>query len=242
MSVLEGEGTTLILYGTIDIPLGARSWSGYLARPDGVGEWPTVVVVPGAWGLSGSVKDLCRRMARHGIAAIAADPLRGKHLAPRTPPEEADDVLAAIPPSRVRDDIGAFARFVVNPSADWSNAEHGYGVVGLDVGASWAARHVASHPLAISLGVIDPPLGLLPDVVGDIAVPILGTARRSESSEWNDEFEAVREAAGQAEWALYGDVGPGFWDIGRDDYDHVAATDTFDRLVGFFGRTLPPKR
>lgn len=242
MSVLKGEGTTLILYGKIDIPLGARSWSGYLARPDGVGEWPTVVVVPGAWGLSGSVKDLCRRLARHGIAAIATDPLRGKHSDPRTPLEDAGDVLAAIPLSRALDDIAAFARFVVNPSADWSNAEHGYGVVGLDAGASWAARHVASHPLAISLGVVDPVLRLLPEVFTDVAVPILGTAPRAGSSEWDDDFAAVRDAAGQAEWALYGDVASGFWDIGRDDYDHVAATDTFDRLVGFFGRTLPPKR
>lgn len=242
MSVLEGEGTTLILYGTIDIPLGARSWSGYLARPDGVGEWPTVVVVPGAWGLSGSVKDLCRRLARHGIAAIAADPVRGQHLDPRTSPEEADDALATIPLSRALDDIGAFARFIVNPSADWSNAEHGYGVVGFDAGASWAARHVASHPSAISLVVVDPPLGPLADLIADVAVPILGTAPRSESSEWDDDFEAVRDAAGQAEWALYADVGSGFWDIGRDEYDHMAATDSVDRLVGFFGRTLPPKR
>ena len=228
MSVLKGEGTTLILYGTIDIPLGARSWTGYLARPDGLGEWPTVVVVPGARGLSGSLKALCRRVARHGIAAIAADPFRSR-------PSGGTSVRRALVA------VEAFGGFIGNPTADWSNAGDGFGVLGLDDGAATATVYAGSDPAVLALALVDPPLAAIGDSLRNVVVPVLGTAARSDADAWDEDFAAVRAAAPQAEWALYSDAGFGFWDADRDDYDDVAATDSIDRVIAFFGRTLPPK-
>ena len=37
MTVLLGEGTMEIIYGSISIPAGAQTLGGYLARPDGEG-------------------------------------------------------------------------------------------------------------------------------------------------------------------------------------------------------------
>jgi hypothetical protein len=56
-----------------------------------------------------------------------------------------------------------------------------------------------------------------------------------------DDVAEVLSAAEHAEWALYGGVEIDYWDADREAYDAAAAIDTFDRIVGFFGRTLPPK-
>jgi dienelactone hydrolase len=241
VSVLRGEGTTLILYGMIDIPVGARTWTGYLSRPDGFGEWPTVVVVPGAWGLSGSVKDFCRRLARHGIAAIAADPYRGLSPDWDASRERALSAFGEISDERALGDIDAFGDFIANPSADWSNAESGFGVLGLGDGGVWASRFSARHPGVVALALLDPPLPAVAAPLGMVSVPILGTVARSAGAETGDDVGAVRSAAEHAEWALYGTVETDYWDADRYAYDAAAAIDTFDRIVGFFGRTLPPK-
>ena len=78
MSVLKGEGTHPILFGSTSIAVGTRIQGGYLARPDLTGEWPTIVVVASEWGVTSSTKDLCRKMARRGFAAIAPDLYRGR--------------------------------------------------------------------------------------------------------------------------------------------------------------------
>ena len=241
MSVLRGEGTTLILYGMIDFPVGARTWTGYLSRPDGFGEWPTVVVVPGAWGFSSTVKDFCRRLARHGIAAIAADPYRGSSPDRDATREEALSAFGEISDQRALDDIDAFGDFIVNPSADWSNAESGFGVLGLGAGGVWASSFSARHPGVVALALVDPPLPAVVGPLDAVTVPMLGTVARPGGTETGDDIGTLRSAAEHAEWALYGAVGTDYWDADRDTYDAAAAIDTFDRIVGFFGRTLPPK-
>ena len=46
---------------------------GYLALPDGDGPHPAVVVIHEAYGLNDNIKDVTRRFARAGYAALAAD-------------------------------------------------------------------------------------------------------------------------------------------------------------------------
>jgi dienelactone hydrolase len=241
VSVLSGEGTTLILYGKIDIPVGAQDWTGYLARPDRFGEWPTVIVVPGLWGLSSSTKDLCRRLARHGIAGIAVDPYRGSPPHRDTAREGAIAAFGAIPGERAMGDIAAFASFIVNPSVGWSNAASGFGVLSLGSGGTWAARFVAGHPGVAGLALVNPPLPSVAAPLGGVSVPVLGTVTVGEDLESGDDLGVVRSAVEHAEWVRYGGVQAGYWDADQDRYNAAAATDTFDRVVGFFGLSLPPK-
>ena len=151
MSVLKGEGTTVILYGSTSVSTGSRSHPGYLARPDLMGEWPTVVVVSPSYDAASSVGDICRLIARHAMAAVAPGP----------------------------GGLSAFVKFIINPAGLWSNAEHGFGLLAFGDGSLTAVEHAASSPLVASLALVDPVIGdRAVALLGDVDVPILGTSGR----------------------------------------------------------------
>ena len=59
---------------------------GFLARPEGAGPFPGVIVIQEWWGLDNHIKDIAQRFAREGFAALAPDLYHGKVTA------EPDDV------------------------------------------------------------------------------------------------------------------------------------------------------
>ena len=48
---------------TISFPSGAAQLAGYLARPEGSGPFPGVIVIHEVFGLNENIKDICRRFA-----------------------------------------------------------------------------------------------------------------------------------------------------------------------------------
>src|SRR5579863_2621273 len=54
---------------------------GYLARPDGEGPFPAVVVIHEAYGLNENIKDIARRFAGEGYIALAVDLFAGRNRA-----------------------------------------------------------------------------------------------------------------------------------------------------------------
>jgi dienelactone hydrolase len=75
VSVLPGEGSFVILYGGATFAVATRTHHGYVARPDVAGSFPVAVVL----GPEGpGTRDLCRRLARHGVAAVALEPSSGR--------------------------------------------------------------------------------------------------------------------------------------------------------------------
>ena len=79
--------------------------SGYLARPLGAGPYPGIIVIHEVFGLVGHIKEVTRRMAAHGYAAIAPD-LHHRE-GPGDPEDVAADVRAAggVPDARCIGDI-----------------------------------------------------------------------------------------------------------------------------------------
>src|SRR3990172_7594070 len=73
MAVLPHEGTYPVLYGPFTVPVGSGYRRSYLARPDKAGRYPVVVVLHDLGGLDAHEKDICRRLARHGFAAICLE-------------------------------------------------------------------------------------------------------------------------------------------------------------------------
>lgn len=249
MSVLPGEGDTVILYGSTDIPIGARVLGGYLARPDLEGEWPTVVVLPSAWGITSSVKDWCRRLARHGIAAIVPDLYRGEAPDRTVEPDVASKAFDEIPLERRRADLEGTVEFLANPAGFWSNAEWGFGLLGFGDGgsvAAWAAGFLG----AAALGLVGAPLVAddgrpgtpVPEVAEGLTLPVLGLFGGDDPRSPDEGIAALRDRLPQAEVVRYPNVGEDYWDDYLDGYVDAAARDTLERLVRFFGATLPPRR
>jgi carboxymethylenebutenolidase len=64
---------------SVAIPSGASTIGGYLALPDGAGPHPAVVVIHEAFGLNDNIKQIARRFADHGYAALAVDLFSGRN-------------------------------------------------------------------------------------------------------------------------------------------------------------------
>jgi carboxymethylenebutenolidase len=64
---------------TVSVPLSEGQMEGYLARPEGDGLFPGVVVIHEAFGLNENIKDITRRFANKGYAALAVDLFRGRN-------------------------------------------------------------------------------------------------------------------------------------------------------------------
>lgn len=66
---------------TITFPSGKRSLEAYLAYPDGAGPFPAVVVIHEIYGLNDNIRDIARRFAGEGYAALAVDLFSGQNRA-----------------------------------------------------------------------------------------------------------------------------------------------------------------
>ena len=249
MSVLKGEGKHPILFGTVSVPVRTRTHTAYSARPDLQGAWPTVMVVGGAAGLTPPVRDICRRLARHGFAAIAPDLYAGK---PPKPDVAAMEFAGAdrAPMRRILTDIG---RVLLSGAGPWDTAEDGFGVLGVQEGARLAVETAVefASPLALvapnlveaSPGLdsdgneLEAPPGAVAALPG-LLEPIMGIVGRDDSVTSLDQVHEAREAAPHSQWVLYPALGHDYWNDNADGFDLSGFTDTMDRLIEFFNKSL----
>jgi carboxymethylenebutenolidase len=66
---------------SITFPFGAQARAAYLARPQGDGPFPSIVVIHEIDGLNDHIRDVAARFARQGYVALAVDLLAGRNRA-----------------------------------------------------------------------------------------------------------------------------------------------------------------
>src|SRR6187455_1471728 len=76
---------------------GTDNVSAFLAKPEGPGPFPAVIVLHEWWGLDAWMKDQARALAKEGYAALAVDLYRGKVT---TSQEEAHQLMSGLPADR----------------------------------------------------------------------------------------------------------------------------------------------
>jgi dienelactone hydrolase len=222
VAVQTGEGTTDIIYGEASIPAGPLTYGGYIARPDGFGEWPTVVVVGPEPEPTSTVKDLCRVLARHGIAAIApslSDSTNHNH--------------------RINT---AIAGFVSDPTGQWSNAQFGFGVLALEGGIGDASVFAAQDGRVLAWASVGSGLDRVTAdnlALGDAVGLFIGS--RGDTAVDIDEAVGFRDVLVRATFVVYPDGETGFWNDDSNGYSVDRYEDARDRLVAFFSEQLPPK-
>jgi len=222
VAVQAGEGTVDIIYGSTSIPAGAITHGGYLARPDGEGEWPTVLIYGPSPQPTSSIKNICRVFARHGIAALAPDVTSDHDLNRR--------IALRI------------ATFVSDPGGTWSNAQFGYGVLGFGPGAYDASVNAADDgrvdAIALVGGEID---ALVADALSIADVPALFVGSRADKAANVDGSLERRDALPHMKFVIYPDAPEGWWNDDADGFDEEAAADSMERLIAFFDDQLPPR-
>jgi len=248
MSVLPGEGTHVILYGSLRIAARTQIHNGYLARPDLVGAYPTIVVVPDTAGVTSGIKDLARRLARHGLAVLALDLYRGDGPG-RGDAEAAAAAYENLTDARALSDLGDIYRNLSAPGTDWADSS-AIGLLGVGVGGRLAILSAADNNAIAAVAVAYAPLindegrgAQASEVIAQLSVPLLGL--QGKADEMVDEAQAVEAHRLQprSQWAFYPAGGHGFLDVSGDGYDETITADAVARLVAFFrGALVSPSR
>ena len=234
MSVIEGEGTHPILYGTYTMPDGS-SLAAHIARPDLSGTYPTVIVAHSARGLTSAVKALCRHLARHGFAVIAPDLYRGggRRFG------DLDEAIAEFEalgrgPVRALEAAVESARM---PGTSWASGAQ-IGLLALGHGGVPAADLAAADGEIDALVLAYVPTAGLDELLAGSRVPILGVYGGDDAVAPPDGARALRTALGRGEFRIYSGVEHEFLDDGGDTYDRGAADDALDRVRAFLGSHL----
>jgi len=234
MSVIEGEGTHPILYGTYTLPNGS-SIVAHIARPDLGGTYPTVIVAHTARGLTSAVKALCRHLARHGFAVMAPDLYRGQG-------RRFDDLDAAAAafadqgrgPVRALEAALDSARM---PGTAWASGAQ-IGVLALGHGGIPAAAISATDEEIDALVLAYVPTDGLDVTLAGTSVPLLGLYAGDDEVAPAAGARSLRSSLGRGEFRIYAGVGHEFMDDASETYDRGAADDALDRVRGFFGSHL----
>ncbi len=227
----------------------------YVARPGGDGPFPVVVVASEIFGVHEYIRDVCRRLAKAGYAAIAPaffvrveDPA-GAEMA------RVQQIVAAAGYEQVMGDIAATLDWASQQL--WANADK-VGITGFCWGGKvvWqaAARFAAIDAGVAWYGRLAPPANATPeqveagapwpvDVAGDLKAPVLGLYGEADRGIPLDTVEAMRRAlqrAAQTESRI--DVYPaaphGFHADYRDSYRPADAADGWAKLLALFEARL----
>lgn len=223
----------------------------YVARPQGEGPFPVVIVVNEIFGLHAYIQDVCRRLAKQGYVAMAPGYFaRAGDPAPLTDFERIFQIVNAATYEQVMADTGAALDWLAAQSfADTSRA----GITGFcwggtvvwmacarfdfRAGVAWYGRLVAPA----QGGEAGRPYPV--DIAGDLRCPVLGLYAENDQGIPLDSVEAMREALAQAgkadsEIVVYPGTQHGFHADYRPGYDAAAAADGWSRLSALFDRQL----
>jgi carboxymethylenebutenolidase len=225
---------------------------GYLARPQGTGPFPSVVLVHHMPGWDEFYQEMTRRFANHGYVSLCPD------LYQRVGSGTPDDVAArvrgegGISDGQVVGDLAAAAQWL--RSQPDSNGK--VGIIGSCSGGRQAvlaaSRAPAEFDAVVDLWggrVVAPPESLTPkqpvapvDYTADLRAPLLGLFGNDDQSPAPadvDVHEAELKKHGkQYEFHRYDGAGHGFFYYDRPAYRQQQAMDGWNKIFAFFDREL----
>ena len=224
----------------------------YLAVPDdGAPARGSVVVIHHMPGYDTSTKEIVRKFAAHGYAALM--PNLYHREAPGASPDDAAAVARAnggVPDERLVGDVAGAA----NHLRSLVGANGKVGVIGYCSGGRQSFLAACSLPLDAAVDcygafIVSPvpeglPLKAKPIVglVGNLSCPLLGLFGADDKNPTpaeTAELSQALDAAGKAhEFHTYDGAGHGFFAVDRVAYRPEAANDGWQKIWDFYGRYL----
>jgi carboxymethylenebutenolidase len=209
---------------------------GYLARPEGDGPFPGVIVVQEWWGLEDHIKDVARRFAAEGFAALAPDLYRGKVA---QEPDEAQKMMMALDMNRASQELVKAADYLASQPF---LRGRGIGTIGFCMGGGLALTLACDSP---HVRATAPFYGANPnpvEKVQNLRGPVL--AVYAEHDDWiNAQVreqlrQALEQHGKQHEIHVYPGTHHAFFNDTRDIYNRGAATDAWGRVITLFRESL----
>ena len=228
----------------------------YVARPAGDGPFPVVVVASEIFGVHEYIRDVCRRLAKAGYAAIApAFFNRVEDPAPLSDMQRIQQIVAAADHEQVMGDVSATLEWASQQM--WANADK-VGITGfcwggkvvwqacarfavIDAGVAWYGRLAPAPdatPEQVSSGQPWPV-----DLADDLKAPVLGLYGGKDQGIPLASVERMRQALARAgaessRIVVYDDAPHGFHADYRASYAPADAADGWTRLLEMFEARL----
>lgn len=224
----------------------------YYARPLGAGPVPGVVVIHHMPGWDAWCKEVTRKLAHHGYAAI--DPNLYFRAGPGSPDDVAARVRAdgGVPDAQVMGDVAGCMEF---PRAQ-AYASGKVGVIGFCSGGRHTYLAAASLPgidatvdcwgegvIVDDPGQLNEKRPVAPiDLTEHITAPLLGLFGNEDASPTPDQVnrtEDVLKRLGKTyEFHRYDGAGHAFFNTERPAYPHQQAVDGWQKVFAFFEKHL----
>jgi carboxymethylenebutenolidase len=231
--------------GEVKIPSGDVDLPGYFAKPKGAGPFPTVVVNEEIFGVHDYIKDICRRLAKVGYAAVApeiyariADMGKITDFSQIFP-----TVISKAPDATMLSDLDHAAAYAVAHGGDATRLA----VTGFCRGGRNTWLYAAHNPNLKAAVAWYGPIGGAPsdiqpksaaDVAADLKCPLLGLYGGQDGSIKVDDVQAAatkaRAAGKTVEIVVYPDAPHGFHADYRPSYKAADAADGWKRMLAWF--------
>ena len=224
-----------ILSEMVEFNGNGSSTQGYLARPQGDGPFPGVIVIQEWWGLNDNIKDIANRFALAGFAAFAPDLYDGK-VTPE--PDEAQKLMMQLDMNRASQRLVRATEYLAQQPYI-SNI----GATGFCMGGGLALTLACDTPL---IKAVAPFYGGNPqpiERVANIQGPVIGSYAAHDGWVTPDVVQALREALDKhgkkhdikiydgTEHAFFNDTRP---EVHKPD----ASADAWHRVVSAFRNAL----
>ena len=233
--------------GEVKIPTADGDIPGYRAMPASGGPFPVVLVVQEIFGVHEHIKDICRRFAKVGYFAAAAELFaRQGDVSKVSDIKDIMPIVAEVPDSQVMSDLDA--------TVAWAKSTGKADVAHLGItGFCWGGRIVwlyAAHnpklraavawygPLNRNATALQPQHPL--NVAGEIKAPVLGLYAGQDKgipeSDIDKMRDALKKARPQSQIIVYPDAQHGFNADYRPSYNATDAQDGWKRMLAWFNK------
>ncbi|HEX2841052.1 dienelactone hydrolase family protein [Hyphomicrobium sp.] len=237
----DTEGLTA---GEVQIPTADRPIPAYRAMPAQRGPFPIILVVQEIFGVHEYIKDVCRRLAKAGYFAIAAEMfVRQGDVSKLKSIDEIRPIVAKVPDSQVMSDLDAAVAFAAKSGGNIDKL----GITGFCWGGRITWLYAAHNP-EVKAGVAwygrltGDVSDLTPkhpvDIAADLKAPMLGLYGGADQGIPLDTVDAMRAACAKAnktcEIVVFEGAPHAFHADYRPSYRAEPAKDGWARLLSWF--------
>jgi carboxymethylenebutenolidase len=212
---------------------------GYLALPSAPGPYAGVIVIHENRGLLPHHKDIVRRFAKAGFAAVGPDLVSREGGTDNVNPDDVPGMISRADPQRHVDDATAAGAFVRSQDGVRADA---HGITGFCFGGGVVWRTIGqdlSVAAAVPFYGPPPPLESLAHtkaaalgMYGELDTGITGSAQNVQA--------ALATAGVPHDYKVYPGANHAFFNDTGPRYDPGAATDAWARMLSWFREYVPP--
>ena len=237
----QGAKAKKVETSTVSFQGGSGQIKGFLAKPEGAGPFPAIVVVHEWWGLSDWVKENATRLAGEGYVALAVDLYNGKAT---QDPGEAHELMRALDPNEGLADLKGGVAYL--ESQAFVDKGKKIGAIGWCMGGMYsrliAQGSSAIGPTVICYGSVATEPNQVAKLVGKPVLGIFGATDRGIPAEKVKQFEAALKAGGDKNVTirLFEGAGHGFMRPGGPQYHEASAKQAWTLIDRFFADHLRP--